>query len=83
MRRVVDVREIGDMREIGEVRPWLLKRGAQSSPHFSQSFVARPFKRLPHKASRTKRRLRHTCGTSRRLEGAKPYGVGGSIGANE
>ena len=30
-----------------------------------------------HKASRTERRLRHTCGTSRRLEGAKPYGVVG------
>ena len=54
-----------------------------SSSHFSQGFVARPFKRLPHKASRTERRRRHTCGTSRRLEGAKPYGVGGWIGANE
>ena len=59
-----------------------------TSPHFSQSSVARPFKRLmwvvgSYKALRTERGCRHTCGTSRRLEGAKPYGVSGSIGANE
>ena len=53
------------------------------SPHFSQSSVARPFKRRPIRSRGLKGAAGILDSMSKSLEGARPYRADGWIGANE
>ena len=59
------------------------EKSSFSSPHFSQSSVARPFKRRPIRPCGQKDAEGILDNMSKSLEGARPYRVDGSIGANE
>ena len=53
------------------------------SPYFSQSSVARPFKRRPIRPRGLKGAASILDSMSKSLEGARPYRVDGWTGANE